>query len=68
MEHPDEELLERFLLGPVEFEELEALEEHILVCPQCVEMLESLELTVAATRLVLSRSEKSSKRTLMLVS
>jgi hypothetical protein len=53
-EHPSEEKLERFLLHQVQGEELEELESHVLVCHQCIEHLEDLELTIAATKMALA--------------
>jgi hypothetical protein len=52
-EHPDEDELERFLLNTSSEEELETLEPHILACGYCIELLETLENEIAATRLAL---------------
>ena len=53
LEHPGEEILERFLLHQSAEDELETVETHILACDSCVARLESLEIEVAATKLAL---------------
>ena len=54
-EHPDEDSLERFLLNTWSEDELETLEAHILVCGDCIELLETLENQIGATRLALKQ-------------
>jgi hypothetical protein len=54
-EHPHEDSLERFLLNTSSEEELETLEPHILACGDCIELLETLENQIAATRLALKQ-------------
>ena len=53
IEHPAEEILERFLLQNSEEEELDTVESHILACESCVTRLETLEFHLAATKLAL---------------
>lgn len=55
LEHPDEEILERFLLHRSDEEELEVVETHILACESCVSRLETLEIQIAATKLALQQ-------------
>lgn len=42
-EHPSDEMLERYLLRQSDEVELEAVENHILMCPDCVTRLEEAE-------------------------
>src|SRR5947209_11783922 len=53
LEHPDEEILERFVLHQSGEEELEVVETHILACDSCVSRLEALEVEIAAMKLAL---------------
>jgi hypothetical protein len=53
LEHPAEEVLERFLLQHSDEEELDVVETHILACESCVARLETLETQIAATKLAL---------------
>lgn len=41
--HPDEEMLERFILNRCEDGELEVIETHVIGCESCVQKLEILE-------------------------
>jgi len=43
VEHPTEDVMERFLLHQSGDEELEAIETHILACESCVSRLEALQ-------------------------
>jgi hypothetical protein len=52
-DHPSEDSLERFLLNRCEVDELEIVETHIFACEACVTRLETLELTIEATKLAL---------------
>lgn len=36
-EHPDEETLEKYLLGSLEPDEVARIEEHLLTCAKCVD-------------------------------
>ena len=54
LEHPSEELLERFLLHQMQEEELESIETHVLACESCVARLEDLEIQIAATKIALN--------------
>lgn len=47
LDHPTEEVLERFVLNRSGEEELETVETHILACDSCVARLESLENEIA---------------------
>jgi hypothetical protein len=58
LEHPSEEILERFALSQSSDEELDVTETHILACETCVTRLESLEIQIAATRLALQEIHK----------
>jgi len=53
LEHPAEEVLERFLLHHSDEEELDVVETHILACESCIVRLETLETQIAATKLAL---------------
>jgi hypothetical protein len=53
LDHPGEEVLERFILHRSGEEELEVVETHILACESCVTRLEGLEIEIAATKLAL---------------
>ncbi len=48
--HPSEEILERYALGRVGASDLEPIEEHLLVCPQCQERLSEADQYVLAMR------------------
>jgi hypothetical protein len=39
---PDDEALERYTIGQAQMEEFEAVEEHLLVCPECQQSVERL--------------------------
>ena len=52
-EHPHEDELERFLLNTSSEEELETLGPNILARGYCIELLETLENEIGATRLAL---------------
>lgn len=53
LEHPAEEVLERFLLHRCGDEELDVVETHIMACEPCVVRLETMEVELAATKLAL---------------
>ncbi len=55
LEHPNEEVLERFVLNQSGDEELDVVETHILACDSCVARLETLEVEIAATKLALQQ-------------
>jgi anti-sigma factor RsiW len=48
--HVDEELLERYSLGRIEGDEAAPLEEHLLVCQECRDRLEGLNVYHRAMR------------------
>jgi hypothetical protein len=58
LEHPGEEVLERFVLHQSGEEELEVVETHILACDSCVARLETLEIEIAATKLALQEMKR----------
>lgn len=58
LEHPGEEVLERFVLHRSGEEELEVVETHILACDSCVARLENLEIEIAATKLALQEMKR----------
>ncbi|HEX4770304.1 MAG TPA: hypothetical protein VH351_05700 [Bryobacteraceae bacterium] len=58
LEHPGEEVLERFVLHQSGEEELEVVETHILACDSCVARLENLEIDIAATKLALQEIKR----------
>jgi anti-sigma factor RsiW len=53
LEHPAEEVLERFILHQSDETELDVVETHVLACESCVDRLEALELQIAATKTAL---------------
>jgi anti-sigma factor RsiW len=59
LEHPEEEVLERFVLHQSGEEETEVVETHILACDSCVSRLEALEVEVAAMKLALQEIRKN---------
>jgi anti-sigma factor RsiW len=64
-DHPSEDSLERFLLNRCEVDELEIVETHIFACEACVTRLETLELTIEATKLALQNLRLSKPRRLL---
>ena len=42
-QHPTEDVLEQYLIHGLPDSELEVLEEHLLICHQCVEMAEKFD-------------------------
>jgi len=46
--HPEEDLLEQYSLGRVAGSDLRALEEHLLLCPQCQDRLTEVDAYVRA--------------------
>ncbi len=55
--HPDEDTLERYVMGAIRNEaELAPLEEHLLACPHCVARAEQMEAYVWSMRSALSQS------------
>jgi hypothetical protein len=49
-DHPSEESLERYLLRQSNAAELDAIETHVLACPDCVGRLEQAELFITTLR------------------
>jgi hypothetical protein len=58
LDHPAEEVLERFLLHRSDEQETDVVETHILACESCVTRLEALEIEIAATKLALQELHK----------
>jgi hypothetical protein len=58
LEHPAEDVLERFLLHQSNEEETEVVETHFLACESCVTRLENLEMQIAAIKLALQEVHK----------
>ncbi len=63
-EHATEDMLEAYSLGTLSAQDVEVLEEHLLICPQCQDRLTEIDeyvrhIRVAAAKL---RSEGASKR------
>jgi hypothetical protein len=54
-EHIREDVLERYSMGRVPEEEAAGLEEHVLVCPECQDRLESIDDFIVAFREAASR-------------
>jgi hypothetical protein len=61
LEHPAEEVLERYLLHQTRQDELEVVESHILACESCVTRLENLEFDITAIKRALAQLEESKK-------
>jgi hypothetical protein len=49
-DHPSEETLERYLLHQTNSSELDAIETHVLACPDCVQRLEEVESYISVMR------------------
>jgi hypothetical protein len=58
LDHPAEDVLERFLLHRSDEQETDVVETHILACESCVTRLEALEIEIAATKLALQEFHK----------
>jgi hypothetical protein len=61
LEHPAEDVLERYLLHQTRQDELEVVESHILACESCVTRLENLELDISAIKRALTQLEETQK-------
>ena len=55
LDHPAEEVLERFLLSHCSENELCEVETHILYCEACVDHLERLEIEITAVKRFLQK-------------
>jgi hypothetical protein len=53
LEHPAEDVLERYLMHHSDEQEIELVETHTLACEPCIQRLEALEIQIAATKLAL---------------
>lgn len=49
-QHPTEDVLEQYLIHGLPDPELELLEEHLLICHQCVEMAEKCDAFLQSVR------------------
>ncbi len=58
LEHPNDEVMERFILHRAEDDEVEILETHILACEHCLTRLETLELQITDLRAALTADEQ----------
>jgi anti-sigma factor RsiW len=57
MPHIDEEALERYVLNQSPEPELEAVEEHLLICEECRAALNRAEIEISSIREALRRQE-----------
>ena len=69
LEHPSEEMLERYILHQSSERELDTIETHVLACENCVTRLEDLESYIAVFRqaareLQLERAEQHIRESL----
>jgi hypothetical protein len=49
-EHPDEDSLEKYLLGSLDQHEAKQIEEHLLMCQVCIETASKLRYYIQAMR------------------
>ena len=56
--HVDEELLERYSLGRIGEDEAASLEEHLLICEECMDRLEGLNVYHRAMRAALIKIDQ----------
>ncbi len=49
-EHPDEDTLEKYLLGSLDEKEAQGVEEHLLVCQPCIDKAEDMRNYIQAMR------------------
>jgi hypothetical protein len=63
LEHPTEEVLERFLLNQASQQEDEAVETHFLGCPPCAGRLEKLEIELTVLKSALQSFENERRDT-----
>ncbi len=62
IDHPSEEVLERYLFGSLPESEIEQVEEHLLVCHSCIDAAEQLLAFVQSLRSSLGSSRKPKTR------
>lgn len=60
-DHPDEDTLEKYLLGSLDEKEALGIEEHLLVCRPCIEKAEELRSYIQAIRQAASKQEPKAK-------
>jgi hypothetical protein len=60
--HPIEEVLERYLFGSLPAWEVEAVEEHLLVCHSCIDTAEQLLAFVQSLRSTLRDKARAAGR------
>ncbi len=56
--HPDDEMLESYLLGTLPPQEVKHLEEHLLTCHDCIESAKRVEAYIQAMRAGLDRGKR----------
>ena len=56
--HPDDEMLESYLLGTLPPQEVKYLEEHLLTCHDCIESAKRVEAYIQAMRAGLDRGKR----------
>jgi anti-sigma factor RsiW len=60
-EHPDEDSLEKYVLGLLDQHEAKQIEEHLLVCEVCIENARTQEDYIRAMRKALAAEQKKAK-------
>ncbi len=60
--HLSEEILEEYRFRRLSEREIEALEEHLLICPQCCEALKKIDEFASAVRMYAARAPASAGR------
>ena len=61
-QHPNEEVLERYLFGSLPEQEVGQVEEHLLVCHSCIETAEQLWTFVQSLRNSLGTEQRLKAR------
>ena len=61
LEHPHEEVLEEYVMSRLPVHEAERVEEHLLMCPVCIETARFLDDYVGAVRSVLERNSAKTR-------
>jgi len=60
-QHPTEDVLEQYLIHGLPDSELEVLEEHLLICHQCVETAEKFDAFLLSVRSTLKLARPKSR-------
>jgi len=58
-DHPDEETLEKYLLGSLHQSQSQQIEEHLLVCQSCVETAGRLENYIRSMQSAMGSKKKA---------